>query len=205
MPEVLLVHGLWYRNWSMLVLHRRLRKQGMSTAGFGYPSIWRPPGFAIEKLRQRLSSHGHPLPHLVGHSLGGLVIIETLKRHFPDYPARVVLLGSPVNGSAVARKVARWPVARGLLGRAAALLQAGASPAGLSCELGMISGTRGRGVGRLVGAVENPSDGTVACSETRDPAIGQHVQVNVSHTGLLFSRQVSRQVVAFLAQGAFDR
>src|SRR5690606_11631978 len=96
--RVLLVHGLWNQPWWLLPLAWRLRRLGFQVERFGYPSIVGGPEPAIEALVARLRG-GLPC-HLVGHSLGGLVAVEALRRS-PDLPVRrVVCLGSPLCGSA---------------------------------------------------------------------------------------------------------
>ena len=69
----------------------------------------------------------------------------------------------------------------------------------------MIAGTRGVGLGRLVAPdLPQPNDGAVAVSETQLAAARDRLELPVSHTGMLFSRQVSRQVRAFLRYGRFE-
>ncbi len=57
--------------------------------------------------------------HLVGHSLGGLVILKLFERgggaDLP--PGRIVLLGPPLRGSRAARNLARLPFGKTILGR----------------------------------------------------------------------------------------
>ena len=94
--------------------------------------------------------------HLVAHSLGGIVL-HHLFRQFPDLPpGRVVLLGSPVRGSGVARRMAVSPFLRPLLGsnREEGLL-GDVPPWPPNRELGVIAGNRGLGVGRLIGGLEH--------------------------------------------------
>ena len=60
---------------------------------FGYSSVFGGPDVAVPQLLERLADAG-PLS-LVGHSLGGLLALEALRRN-PELPVqRVVCLGSP--------------------------------------------------------------------------------------------------------------
>jgi hypothetical protein len=70
-------------------------------------------------------------------------------------------------------------------------------------SLGVISGHKSMGVGRFTGGLEGPNDGTVAVSETHLPNAADHISLNVSHMGLVFSRRVADQVVCFLRKGHF--
>jgi len=71
-------------------------------------------------------------------------------------------------------------------------------------ELGVIAGDRATGMGRLLGSLDGPSDGTVAVRETDLPGATDSVRLHVSHSGMVFSREVASQVAAFLREGRFD-
>jgi hypothetical protein len=76
-----------------------------------------------------------------------------------------------------------------------------------SCErdLGVIAGDLGVGLGRLLGRMDAPSDGTVLVEETDLPGATAQLRLPVSHTGLVFSAEVARQAAAFLRDGRFER
>ncbi|MGH8635321.1 MAG: hypothetical protein ACRET7_14475, partial [Burkholderiales bacterium] len=71
-------------------------------------------------------------------------------------------------------------------------------------DIGVIAGRLPLGIGRLVAPdLPAPSDGVVSVVETRLPAMRDHIVLNVSHSGMLISRAVSRQICAFLREGKF--
>ncbi|UAY76724.1 alpha/beta fold hydrolase [Pseudoxanthomonas sp. X-1] len=198
----MLLHGIWHAPLWMRPLAWRLRQAGFAAEPFGYPSVTGGPQVAIARLAERLRQ-GRPT-HLVGHSLGGLIALETLRRH-PGLPVpRLVCLGSPLSGSQTAQALAQrgWG---GVLGRSALLLDRGCPPWSGPTEVGMIAGDVPRGVGRLLAGMDETSDGTVALAETRLSGLVDHCCVRASHTGLPFSPQAARQVVAFLRHGRFRR
>lgn len=146
--------------------------------------------------------------HLVGHSLGGIVI-RALLHDFPDLArGRVVTLGSPHGGSVVGRELARSRGWRLLLGRAVAQLNAGEHarwpmPA---CDVATISGTLSFGAARLVyRGLPQPNDGLLTVGETQWSGTRDAVALPVSHTGMLLSARVAEAVVAFLRHGGFAR
>ncbi|WP_428992212.1 esterase/lipase family protein [Pseudoxanthomonas suwonensis] len=199
--RVLLVHGLWNSAWWLAPLAWRLRRHGFRVRIFGYPSIVGGPEPAIEALVARLRG-GAPV-HLVGHSLGGLLVLEALRRA-PDLPvARAVCLGSPLRGSGTARFLAGRPRLAWALGRSGTLLCQGCAPWNGPVPVGMVAGDVARGIGRFLSAVDEASDGTVALAETRLPGLAAYCQVHASHTGLVFSAAAARQVASFLRTGAF--
>jgi hypothetical protein len=72
-------------------------------------------------------------------------------------------------------------------------------------ELGVIAGDLGFGLGRLVGSLQGPNDGTVLLEETEIQGAADRVVLRVSHTGMLFSAEVAAQTAAFLRTGRFSR
>ena len=48
-----------------------------------------------------------------------------------------------------------------------------------------------------------PSDGVVSVAETAVPGMRDRIVLHVSHSGMLVSGAVARQVCAFLRDGAF--
>jgi pimeloyl-ACP methyl ester carboxylesterase len=202
---VVVLHGLWMPGMVTAVLAHRLTLCGFEAIRFSYPSQRRGLGDNAQRLADFLSAINSPIVHFVGHSLGGLLVWRLL-RDFPEQrPGRVVLLGSPLAGSGVARHVSRSWVSPLLLGRSAGrelIKGVGAWPQGR--EAGAIAGSHGIGVGRILGGVEPPCDGTVAVAETRVPGIAEHLILATTHTGLLLSATAARQVCAFLKSGHFE-
>lgn len=200
---VILLHGLWLRGFALWPLARRLVAAGFAARTFDYPSVRGGPAAAVARLAASIAAAGRPV-HLVGHSLGGLVALDVVRRH-PELPVRrVVCLGSPLAGSgAAARGAARWPGFSALLGESHALIAAGIGRWEGAAEVGVVAGSLGWGAGRVLGRFDGPSDGTVALAETRIPGLADHCIVHASHTGLLFSATAAMQTVAFLRDGRF--
>ncbi len=174
-PRVIVLHGIWNARAWVGPLAWRLRARGFQVGVFGYPSVFGGPDVAVPSLIGRLRGQG-PVS-LVGHSLGGLVVLEAL-RQAPELDVpRVVCLGSPLCGSETARH-----------GRA---------------QVGLVAGSVPHGLGALMGALHGDSDGTVALAETRLPGLADHCVVPVSHSGLVLSPEVAALVAAFLRDGRF--
>ena len=199
--RVLLLHGLWMPPLAMRRFAARMRDAGYATDVIGYRSIVGSTDAGVRRIRDRL--RGAPPTHLVGHSLGGLMALEALRAE-PSLPvSRVVCLGTPLCGSAVARTLSRQALTALYLGRSAALLRAGCMVLPDGVEVGMVAGTRPRGLGALVARFEGLHDGTVALDETRVPGLADHVAIDASHSGLLVSAEAARQAVYFLRHGRF--
>ena len=205
----LLVHGLWYGRFSLNLLARRLSHHGLRCQRFGYPTVRQTLADNAEALFEHIQAIEAPALHLVGHSLGGLVILRMLDEFGKQLPpGRVVLLGSPVHGSSVARRLTESslirPLSKTFIGRAASGLEYGFAHAPPGRETGIIAGSTKLGLGQLISRLQSPHDGTVAVSETRLPGATDYVIVPSSHTGLITSPRVAEQVAMFIRQGRFQ-
>ena len=202
---VVLVHGIWMTGLEMHQLVRRVHACGYDTVVFRYRSLLKPLVHNAARLADRVRQQDAPTVHLVGHSLGGLVILQALQDHPDLIDGRVVLLGSPVNGSVIAERVQRYWFSRWLVGRSGrgALLGDGPRWQGQP-PLGVIAGTRPVGIGRLLGGFNGDNDGTVTLAETAIAGASSTMTVDKGHFGMLYSATVAQAVCTFLRQGTFS-
>jgi hypothetical protein len=204
---VVYVHGLWMTGLEGVVLRRRLAKElDAATPLFSYPSVRAGIASNAQRLARRLLSIRADTLHLVGHSLGGLVIVKMFDTGLSLPPGRVVLLGSPVSGSRAAHGLADWRIGKIIMGRGVReeLLRARQCSWTQERELGVIAGTLPVGLGRIVNSHAAPGDGTVYVDETHLDGMKERMLVRVGHTGLPFSAAVARQTAAFLRSGRFN-
>ncbi|MCG8276270.1 alpha/beta fold hydrolase [Stenotrophomonas sp. NLF4-10] len=196
----MLLHGIWNSRAWIGPLAWRLRMRGFAVEVFGYSSVFGGPDVAVPQLVQRLRRGGQV--SLVGHSLGGLVALEALRRAPELDVPRVVCLGSPLLGSDTAKMLAGhgWMAA---LGRSGDLLQHGLAEWDGRAEVGLVAGSVPHGLGALMGALHGDSDGTVALAETRLPGLADHCVVQASHSGLVLSPEVADLTAVFLRHGRF--
>jgi pimeloyl-ACP methyl ester carboxylesterase len=103
-PPVLLVHGFASTKPSWALVAHNLGVRGMTVQAMSYP----PLGTSVEKVAERLiaeverllSSTAAEKVHLVGHSLGGVVIAHAITdRRLLGRVDTVITLGSPFGGS----------------------------------------------------------------------------------------------------------
>jgi pimeloyl-ACP methyl ester carboxylesterase len=207
MRSVVLVHGLWMPGIELGVLRSRLSVAGFVPRRFRYRSVANDIDTSAAQLAEYLVGVPGDTVHLVGHSLGGLVIARLVERFGSERIGRVVCLASPFCGSAAGAGLRRLPGGRWLLGRAMAqgLVEAPGRHWDGRRELGVIAGNVPVGVGRLFGRLDEPNDGTVAVAETRLPGATDHIVVRASHFSILWSADAAIQVIAFLESGRFAR
>jgi len=187
---VVLVHGLWMTGREMRVLGGRLEESGFRACYFRYRS-WRGGlAQAAGALREFVEAAEGGRVHLVGHSLGGVVIARMLEEAPPARPGRVAMLGAPMGGSAAAEIMSRRRAGRWLVGgviREGIVERAPTWPGGR--ELLVVAGDIPLGSGLLLG-LQKPHDGVIRVEETRVEG-ARTVTVRASHVGLLLSRKVA--------------
>jgi pimeloyl-ACP methyl ester carboxylesterase len=203
--RVVLVHGLWMNGLAMWPLARRLARCGYEVTRHGYRSVRRSLRENARRLAAACEKSDAPL-HLVGHSLGGLVIMTMLREHPEINVHRVVLVGSPYADSAAALGMARFATSRGLLGRTMQdWLRQPRPPVPDGVELGVVAGDVSVGLGRLFVRLPKPNDGVVILDETRVPGAADSIVLHISHSAMLISPAVARAVCSFLKSGSFGK
>jgi pimeloyl-ACP methyl ester carboxylesterase len=205
--DVVYVHGLWLTGHESLVLRRRLEREfDCRVHPFRYRTVTAPMSDVTGRLAGFVAALKSPTVHLVGHSLGGLVIYRFLEQFPLQRKGRVVFLGTPSIGSRAAMGALRMRWAAPLLGHCVA--EELNDPRERSwrgpSELGIIAGTRPVGLGRFVARMNEECDGTVAVSETRLTGATDHICLPVSHMGMLLSARVARETAGFLQHGRFS-
>lgn len=208
--HVVLVHGLWMHGALMRWMARRIERAGYVVHCFSYASV----RINASENARRLAAYCESLNvrglHLVGHSLGGLLIARMLGD--PVNTARldigrVLLLGSPFVDSYAARQLCRVRFGAMAVGAAVDEWLRGARPDNLArYDIGVIAGNRGVGLGRVVARnLPVPHDGTISVAETVVPGARDFVVLNVSHSEMILSGSVARQVCEYLRHGRFAR
>jgi pimeloyl-ACP methyl ester carboxylesterase len=206
MAHVVYVHGLWMPGEESLVLrHRLVQDFGLTCHALRYSAAFSSMDAIIGSFAELVRGLGAPELHLVGHSLGGLIIHRFLER-FPDQPpGRVVFMGTPALASRAAQSANRFLPMEPFMGSVAEeLLVPRERRWTHSRALGIIAGTEPFGVGHLLAHFDEDNDGTVAVSETRMAGATDHLTLPVSHLGMLVSARVAQEAGRFLTTGAFS-
>jgi len=201
--DAILVHGLWVPAAVMTPLAARLTAAGFRCHLFSYFGRARQVHAHAERLARFAREIGPA--HFVGHSLGGLVILEALQGHADVQAGRVVLLGTPVRGNFAGRRLGQHGWGRWFLGSTRALWSEGRAARWTRPEpLGVLAGTLPVGLGRLFGALPGPNDGVVRLEETEVEGMRDRVVLRVGHSAMLLSARVAAQVAAFLRDARFS-
>ena len=200
-----LVHGIWMQGFMMSVMSKRLESLGFRTVNYNYNFLNNSPVENAHALYRRIGELGARRVNLVGHSLGGIVILHLLNQYPELAVGRIVLIGSPVNGSYVARRVNENQLLRPLLGRSidSGGLLDGAPRYKGDRQLGIITGSGQMGLIAMLYPAGTDSDGVVRNSETKIENATDRVTVPSSHSAMIFSDKCADYVANFLNIGRF--
>ncbi|CAA6812109.1 MAG: Unknown protein [uncultured Thiotrichaceae bacterium] len=203
--DVILVHGLLMRPIMLRLLGYRLSQAGYRVHYAHVATLRRTSQENAQNLHVLIQSLDAAVVHLVAHSLGGLVLMHLFEQYDDIPPGKVVMLGSPIQGSQLAQHLFRYPVFHSLLkkGMRRALSGSEIPVWNQNRTWGMIAGNKALGVGVFLGGLSGQSDGTVALSETHHEKLNEHVVVKVSHLAMQFSHLVALYVMNFLKTGSF--
>ena len=140
---VLLLHGSWMNRWVMSYLAFALRREGLAAQTLTYHTMRDTLEDHLGRLTKRIAEIAAPRVHLVGHSLGGVIVLRYLQRRPDERIRRAVLIGTPVSGCQAAADLAHSPCGEFLLGKSLGIWR---EPVNASLdprfEIGAIAGTR---------------------------------------------------------------
>jgi pimeloyl-ACP methyl ester carboxylesterase len=207
---VILLHGLGRGKSIMTPLKERLDKAGYATAVVDYKSIGRTPQDILADAAGQITAFRSDTVkkvHMVGHSLGGLLIRAYLDSIRVPNLGRVILIGSPSKGTPIVDYFRdSWlidlagPIAKSL----------GTDERSFPRTLGIPYYP----VGIIAGIsttfnndnlIPGEDDGIVPVESTKIEGMTDFISVPVSHSSMPKNETVGMQVIEFLTQGRFSK
>jgi pimeloyl-ACP methyl ester carboxylesterase len=207
---VVLLHGIMRTSRSLSRLSTHLSREGFEVLNLDYPSTRLSLAELAEDVHGAVSAFSERVDrvHFVGFSMGGLVIRAYLKAHRPRNIGRVVMIGTPNNGSEVADLLKGNRLFVSVLGPAGQQLVTDQSAfrhlfEDDGYELGVIAG---RNIANPVAAAifKAPNDGKVSVASTMLPGCRDHIVIRRNHTLIAQSRQTHCETAMFLRTGRFS-
>lgn len=203
---VVLLHGLYMKPFVMRKFAAKLRRLGYRVELFGYKSKNFEAAATMRALSQKIDLINSTDIYLVGHSMGGLVarMFYTLVK--PLKVKKIVTLGTPHQGSFVAKYLSTTKLKPMLGSSGESGLTTPLPNWSPDIPLGCIVGVVGLGGASLLAPWHKnraESDGTVFVSEAMLPNAADHTFVKAAHTTMLFSPAVFSQCAHFLQNGLF--
>lgn len=203
---VVIVHGLWMRGLCSIPLANHLEKaMGCPVSRFDYPSLTGHLDENSQRLQRYVDGLDSDTVHLVGHSLGGVIVVNTLNKFAPRKPGRAVAIGSPFAGTKSGERLGRLLLLGKLVGNSLGeSLARGPMRYDGDREIGVIAPTRPRGIARVLGPMDGKHDGIVFADEVVLPGAKQRIEIpDQDHTTSYFSSKVAEQAANFLRSGRF--
>jgi pimeloyl-ACP methyl ester carboxylesterase len=196
MSEVVLAPGLWMPGMAMGILAARLSQRGHRVHIFNYRG--RAPFDANVEALARFAKNK---ALFVGHSLGGVLVLDMLNRH-PEVEAQgVVLLGAPVRGCLAGRRFGGARLGRWMMGACRELWDERPARWTRRAPLGVVAGTTPLGLGRAFGRLPGSNDGVVCVDETTVDGMAGRALVAQGHSMLILSARVCDLVHRFCTAG----
>lgn len=199
---VVLVHGLGRSRLSLLPLARRLRDVGFATINVPYtPTFHRFETLVAlfhDYLVKELRTERY---HLVGHSLGNMLIRARFAQGYPAELGYIVMLAPPNHPPRLARKLRSFPPFRLWAGDSGQQLASQAFYDALptpTVPFGVIAGSKGQPF-----TFSEPNDGIVTVESTRLAGMKEHLVVPHTHTFMMNSPAVAEATIHFLQHGNF--
>ena len=204
---VVFVHGAVVRGWEMGLLRRRLRQVGYRVRQFRYRSMMKGLDDNARRLGDFLRDTDGDILHVIGHSMGGVLIRQVFEQNPDPRPGRLIAIGSPLLDCWIGRRFDRMHprIGRWLVGRTVAdHISRPHDPVWRGArDFGVLAGTYRFGIGALFKSLPRPSDGVVLLDETRLQGLRDHATFRLNHFGMLFSTRCCAQIARFLATGRF--
>jgi len=213
---VVLVHGLGRSSIVFWRMTPYLRHAGFDVETYDYPSTKHNVAALTKMLIADLGrwADGGRKVHMVGHSMGGILIRGALLEPPPFDLGRIVMIGSPNKGAGVLNRMGHRPFTSWYFGPAAQDLAVGSDYlAGLGVpkgEIGVIAGTTRWHLLNPIAYVNKflapdvPNDGTVEVENTYLEGMTDFIALPANHTIMCQHPRVMHQVLAFLLDGGFD-
>ena len=198
---IILIHGVWMKGPEFFYLQYMLWRQGYKVYQFHYSSLFKTPEENAVKLYQFISKIDAPAIHFVAHSLGGIIIKHLFDNQEIKQTGKVVMIGSPINGSAIAAFIYNKKHLKHLLGKSIINGLLGDAPSwNYKRKICVIAGTKSLGIGQLLArdVLQEKNDGTVNLSETYLENADEYYEVARNHFLLLFSNDVLKIILRFL-------
>ncbi len=207
---IILLHGVCGNERHMEHIERSLQKIGYRVHNIKYSSRYND---AIKVTKEilpnvRFIARDYNKLHLIGHSLGGLIIRSILTDYKPINLGKVIQIAPPNQGSKLANIFKNRWIYKKIYGKASKdLIPKSSFLSGLeqtpSYELGIIAGNSFNLLAHCLLKFK-PNDSRITVEETFLDSAKDHIVININHNQILRSRETLKQIRNFLIDGVFE-
>lgn len=208
---VIVLHGIARSASSMQTLADRLQKRGFDVLNVDYASTTYLLDELVEKIHPEIElflKHKTGKVHFVGYSMGGLLARAYIAKHKPAQMGRLVMIGTPNQGSEVANFLRDNWAYRKVYGPAGQQLTTDSDymkkigkP---DYEFGVIAGDRSIDPASSY-LIPGSDDGKVSIASTHLAGEKDHIVLHTNHLAMPQNFAVAVQTAHFLTYGFFTR
>lgn len=201
---VVLLHGQGRTRLSMVILSKRFRSAGYQTLNFPYNQTIRSldeiSGQLVEFIGQKVKTSDY---HLIGHSLGNVIIRNAFRKDYPDGLGKIVMLAPPNQPAHLAKYFKKNLIYRMFTGDSGQKLSEEKFYRDLPIPrvpFGVIAGDKGQ---RLT--FSEPNDGVVTVESTKLEGMADWVLLHHGHTFIMNCKDTFEHCVRFIESGRFKQ
>ena len=204
---VIALHGILRSSKSWTEMQRVLEPDGYTFINFDYPSTQRSISDFADQLHELIVSlDGIEQIHLIGHSMGGLVVRRWSQQYSDPRMKRLVMIGTPNSGAEIASMLQKNLLFQLILGPSGQQLVADPeefiSTLPLpTMEFAVIAGARGTPDG-FNPLIPGDDDGVVTVQSARLPGAVDYLAVRGLHSFLPWNPEVMEATRTYLKTGA---
>lgn len=199
---VVLLHGQGRSRLSMVILGKRFRSAGYQTLNFPYNqtihSLDEISGQLVEFIGQKVKTSDY---HLIGHSLGNIIIRNAFRKDYPDGLRKIVMLAPPNQPSHLAKRLIKNLIYRVFTGDSGQKLSEQKFYRDLPVPtvlFGVIAGDRGQSL-----TFSEPNDGVVTVESTKLEGMADWILLHHGHTFIMNCKDTFEHSRHFLEGGRF--
>jgi|TARA_B110000495_G_C22875648_1_gene510676 triacylglycerol lipase len=202
--SIVLLPGQGRTRLSMLVLSMRFRSAGYKTANFTYnqksDSLDEISEQLVEFIGKKVKTSNY---HLIGHSLGNVIIRNAFRKEYPSGLGKVVMLAPPNQPAHLATHFKKNLLYRWLAGDSGQKLSEGIFYRDLpvpTVPFGILAGDKGQSL-----TFSEPNDGLVAVKSTELEGMNDWLLLHHSHTFIMNCKDTFEHCLSFIESGRFKR
>jgi hypothetical protein len=201
---IVLLHGQGRTRLSMLVLGKRFRSAGYQTLNFPYNqtihSLDEISGQLVEFIGQKVKTSDY---HLIGHSLGNVIIRNAFRKDYPAGLGKIVMLAPPNQPAHLAKRLKKNLIYRVFTGDSGQKLSEEKFYRDLpipTVPFGVIAGDKGQSL-----TFSEPNDGVVTVGSTKLKGMADWILLHHGHTFIMNCKDTFEHCVRFIESGRFKQ
>jgi triacylglycerol lipase len=201
---IILLHGQGRTRLSMVILSKRFRSTGYQTANFPYnqtsDSLDEISDQLIGFIREKVKTTSY---HLIGHSLGNVIIRNAFREEYPAGLGKIVMLAPPNRPAHLAKRLNKNPIYRWLTGDSGQKLSEEEFYRDLpvpKVPFGILAGDKGQSL-----TFSEPNDAVVTVESTKLEGMADWLLLHHGHTFIMNCRDTFEHCQHFIEHGSFKQ